>query len=105
MPFVLDQRAQRDGNVEGHSGMDPCETAALDALVKALPAHCRVLEIGFNCGHSSWAMLDARPDVDVLSCDIAQHDYVLSAAAAVRAGEAARSPASVLCVELPVNAA
>ena len=85
MPFALDLIAQQYCNVEGHSGMDPCETAALDAMVKALPAGSRVLEIGFNCGHSSWAMLDARPDVEVLSFDIAEHDYVISAAAAVRA--------------------
>ena len=36
----------------------------------------RVLEIGFNLGHSSAAFLSANPDIKVISVDLGEHQYV-----------------------------
>lgn len=36
----------------------------------------RVLEIGFNGGHSSFTFLDTRSDVEVVSFDLGSHGYV-----------------------------
>lgn len=37
----------------------------------------RIAEIGFNGGHSSFAFLGARRDIEVVSFDLASHTYVL----------------------------
>lgn len=39
----------------------------------------RILEIGFNAGHSSFIFLEARPDVTVVSFDLGAHGYVAKA--------------------------
>lgn len=36
----------------------------------------RVMEIGFNAGHSSYLFLSARPGVEVVSFDLGEHDYL-----------------------------
>lgn len=66
-------------NVEGHSGINPLETEALDKFVKRLPVNSKILEIGFNAGHSAATMLSSRPDVTLTSVDIATHAYIDSA--------------------------
>jgi len=38
-----------------------------------------ILEIGFNAGLSAATFLYARPDITVISVDIGEHEYVLSA--------------------------
>lgn len=38
-----------------------------------------VLEIGFNAGHSAATFLATRPDINVISIDLAAHDYVIPA--------------------------
>jgi predicted O-methyltransferase YrrM len=38
-----------------------------------------ILEIGFNAGLSATTFLYARPDITVISVDIGDHDYVLTA--------------------------
>lgn len=38
-----------------------------------------ILEIGFNAGLSATTFLHARPDITVISVDIGEHDYVLTA--------------------------
>lgn len=45
-------------------------------LLARYPWINRVLEIGFNAGHSSYLFLSARPDVQVVSFDLSLHDYV-----------------------------
>jgi predicted O-methyltransferase YrrM len=69
----------------GHSGQLPAQQENLQTIVRSLPAHSKVLEIGFNCGHSSAAMLAARPDLTVVSFDLGTHTYVPSAKAAIDA--------------------
>jgi predicted O-methyltransferase YrrM len=39
----------------------------------------RVLEIGFNLGHSSAAFLSANPKIKVISVDLGEHKYVYDA--------------------------
>jgi predicted O-methyltransferase YrrM len=39
----------------------------------------KIGEIGFNGGHSSFVFLGARPDTEVTSFDIGEHDYVETA--------------------------
>ncbi|MDP3999831.1 MAG: class I SAM-dependent methyltransferase [bacterium] len=36
-------------------------------------------EVGFNGGHSSYAFLSARPDIEVISFDLGSHAYVKAA--------------------------
>lgn len=48
-------------------------------LLVANPGIRRVLEIGFNAGHSSYVFLNARPDVHVTSFDLGEHGYVSAA--------------------------
>ena len=62
--------------VEGHSGNLPACTKLLRETVQQLPPNSRVLEIGFNCGHSAYTMLSARTDVTLLSLDLGAHVYV-----------------------------
>jgi predicted O-methyltransferase YrrM len=81
---VLDRIfAAHGGGREGHSGASVEETKALREFVMSLPTEARVLEIGFNCGHSSWTMLATRADITVTSVDIGVHSYVKNAKAAI----------------------
>lgn len=72
----------REG-LEGHSGQEELATQALHELVLGLPIGARILEIGFNAGHSSWTMLASRADVSVVSLDSCVHPYVRPAKIAI----------------------
>jgi predicted O-methyltransferase YrrM len=48
-------------------------------LLAANPAITRIVEIGFNAGHSSCVFLGAREDVTVVSFDLGAHGYVTRA--------------------------
>jgi len=77
--------ASGDG-YEGHCGhTNGREPQALAEFVLALPSGARVLEIGFNCGHSAAAMLSARPDTTLVSLDLGVHSYVRAAKAVIDA--------------------
>ncbi len=71
-----------EGHCNHSNGREP---QALAQLVCSLPPHARVLEIGFNCGHSAAAMLSARRDVTLVSLDLGEHSYVRAAKAVVDA--------------------
>jgi predicted O-methyltransferase YrrM len=62
---------------EGHVSKEQIDY--LRSILKRYTHIRNVLEIGFNGGHSSVAMLDARDDVSVTSFDIVSHTYVESA--------------------------
>lgn len=48
----------------------PAELTELDRLIKTLPLHARVLNIGAGGGVSSATILTARADVTLVSVDI-----------------------------------
>jgi predicted O-methyltransferase YrrM len=60
------------------NGADQAELRYLASLA-ARPGTRLICEVGFNCGFSSWAFLQASPSVLVWSFDLA--DYAYSAAA------------------------
>lgn len=64
---------------EGHSGELAEQTLALANIIKFLPPNARILEIGFNCGHSAATMLCTRNDISILSLDLGLHGYVSKA--------------------------
>jgi predicted O-methyltransferase YrrM len=67
---------------EGHSGQVPTQQRRLVNLAEAKkPA--RILEIGFNAGHSAELLLQTCPEAHVTSVDIGYHDYVRSAKHAI----------------------
>lgn len=78
---LLDQAlaGNTQNGAEGHTG--GCKEAIdlLQSIVLSLPPNARILEIGFNSGHSSCIMLSTRSDVSVVSFDLGYHDYVLPA--------------------------
>ncbi len=77
MDEFLKEQPRRYTVNEGHVSKEQ-----IDYLRSILKRHANirtVMEIGFNGGHSSVAMLDARDDVYVTSFDIVSHDYVESA--------------------------
>jgi predicted O-methyltransferase YrrM len=60
--------------VEGY--LSPSQADFFRALLQAHPEIKRILEIGFNAGHSSRSFLAARPDTTVVSFDLGTHKYV-----------------------------
>lgn len=76
----LNAIAVRSGALlEGHVGSIEGCMQSLRTMVRTLPSQGRILEIGFNCGHSSYVMLAERPDVTITSIDIGHHAYTLEA--------------------------
>jgi predicted O-methyltransferase YrrM len=61
--------------IEGHSGGSPGQTADL-ARLAALPGIRRIMEIGFNAGHSADTILSANPRAQLVSFDIGLHECV-----------------------------
>lgn len=55
-------------------GADESELGYLSALA-ARPGTKSICEVGFNAGFSSWAFLEASPDVTVVSFDLAAYAY------------------------------
>jgi hypothetical protein len=63
--------------VEGYSSRQ--QAGFFRRLVAESPEITKILEIGFNAGHSSYVFLHARPDVTVVSFDLGAHAYVRKA--------------------------
>ena len=61
--------------IEGHCGQVPPQQLDLATLVSA-PGVRRVLEIGFNAGHSADLFLRTNPACELVSFDLGSHDYV-----------------------------
>lgn len=64
-------------NFEGYSQQVPMQVE--DLIMLTNKPNIRVLEIGFNAGHSAEIFLKYNKDLIVTSFDIGNHDYVASA--------------------------
>ena len=60
---------------EGYSQQVPGQIAFLKRMVSP-PFIKRVMEIGFNGGHSAELFLSSNPNVELVSFDIGHHDYL-----------------------------
>jgi hypothetical protein len=65
----------------GEGYLSPEQAGFFRRLLAENPSITRILEVGFNAGHSSYAFLSARPDVTVVSFDLGEHAYVAKAKA------------------------
>ena len=63
--------------IEGFLGRE--QAAWFGRLLAANAAITRIIEVGFNAGHSSCVFLGAREDVTVVSFDLGLHGYVTRA--------------------------
>jgi len=61
--------------MEGHCGQVFAQQVALVGLANVRGID-RVMEIGFNAGHSAELFLSVRPDLTVVSFDLGAHRYV-----------------------------
>lgn len=73
----------RQLTMEGYLGR--AQARFLRHLLAENPRVTKILEVGFNAGHSSYLFLSARPDVTVASFDLGAHDYVARAKAFIDA--------------------
>lgn len=64
-------------SVEGY--LSPRQAAFFGRLLVENPGITKILEIGFNAGHSSYVFLGARPDITVVAFDLGAHAYVTKA--------------------------
>lgn len=71
-------------NAEGNTAMNPGSTALLQQLVRR-EGVLRVMEIGFNAGHSACTLLAANPAVSLTSFDLGRHGYESKAKEAIDA--------------------
>lgn len=71
-------------NTEGNTAMNPGSTSLLQRLVKS-EGVSRVMEIGFNAGHSANTLLAANPGITLTSFDLGRHGYEEKAKAAIDA--------------------
>lgn len=69
----------RQLTMEGYLGRR--QTMFFRHLLAENPKVTKILEVGFNAGHSSYLFLSARPDVTVVSFDLGDHEYVARAKA------------------------
>ena len=60
---------------EGYSQQVPGQIAFLRRMVSS-PSIKRVMEIGFNGGHSAELFISSNPNVELVSFDIGHHDYL-----------------------------
>src|ERR1022692_207218 len=67
--------------VIGEGYLSPEQARFFRRLLAENPSITRILEIGFNAGHSSYVFLGARPDISVVSFDLGEHAYVAKAKA------------------------
>jgi predicted O-methyltransferase YrrM len=65
--------------IEGYLGRE--QATFFRRLLAKDPTITKILEVGFNAGHSSYLFLSARPDVTVVSFDLGAHRYVARAKA------------------------
>lgn len=69
-----------EGNVSWGTAPLYCETfLALKAQEPTLQKAPRILEIGFNAGHSSALLAECFPDAEIVSVDLNAHSYVVPA--------------------------
>ena len=71
---ILCMNSENSFTMEGTITQIPQQKEDLLSLVQQYHPR-RVLEIGFNCGHSSEVFLGADPDLTVTSFDIGTHQY------------------------------
>lgn len=71
-------------NAEGNTSMNPGSTALLQRLVRSNGV-ARVMEIGFNAGHSANTLLAANPDITLTSFDLGRYGYEEKAKTAIDA--------------------
>eukprot|EP00873_Tetraselmis_striata_P033950 jgi/Tetstr1/454214/TSEL_041133.t1 len=69
---------------EGNTAMNPGSTELLQRLVRR-EGVARVMEIGFNAGHSANTLLAANPGVSLTSFDLGRHGYEEKAKSAIDA--------------------
>lgn len=74
---ALDAYLRQKGHrrLEGNSGEIKQATLDLKSLVQS-PNVKRVMEIGFNAGHSAVSFLSANKDIKLVSFDLGNHSYV-----------------------------
>lgn len=77
----LEKQRERYDITEG--SMVPAEVRYMRHLLRSRPDITRVVEIGFNGGLSSAAILSSRPDITVVSFDLGKWDYVPKAKALI----------------------
>ena len=58
---------------EGHVAQAPYVVGFLVETIARLPKNSKILQIGFNAGHSTVLMLNARNDVTITSVDIGKN--------------------------------
>jgi len=62
---------------EGHIAQTPYFCSILSETINMLPLSQppRILQIGFNAGHSTLAMLRLCPNIQIVSVDLGEHGY------------------------------
>lgn len=68
---------------EGHPILDTKYTSICKTLLDITEAK-KIMEIGFNAGHTCFAFLDCNEDVEVHSIDINRHNHTLECASRLR---------------------
>jgi len=58
---------------EGHIAQAPYVVGFFVETIMRLPKNAKILQIGFNAGHSTLLMLDARNDINITSIDIGKN--------------------------------
>lgn len=69
-------QSQNQTNVEGNCSQVPGQITRLHQLLVENPKVVKVLEIGFNAGHSTELFLGTRSDIQVTSFDLGGRAYV-----------------------------
>jgi len=74
--IILDTQKDKSDE-EGHIGQAPyfCNILTQTIRLLNLPHSPRVLQIGFNAGHSTLAMLQLCPNIQIVSVDLGEHGY------------------------------
>jgi predicted O-methyltransferase YrrM len=64
---------------EGHIAQSPyfCSILCQTIDLPDLPHPPRILQIGFNAGHSTLAILQSHPNCKIVSVDLGEHGYTL----------------------------
>ena len=74
--IILETRKDKSDE-EGHIAQAPYFCSILTETIRLLSlSHApRVLQIGFNAGHSTLAMLKLCPNIEIVSVDLGEHGY------------------------------
>ena len=77
MPFNDLPSLRKYGRMEGNVSTNPLHLEGFRHIVRTfIQPHDKVLQIGFNAGHSTMVMLEIWPELDIHSVDIGEHKYV-----------------------------